>query len=68
MEIIPSLCVLFKIILGLFYFHIFFPNYACIALVSDFIFLLKVHWLCSQNNEVHSLALIDGYYNKVALA
>ena len=48
--------------------HFFSPNYACIALVSDFIFLLKVHWLCSQNNEVHSLALIDGYYNKVALA
>ena len=46
----------------------FFANYACITLVSDFIFLLKVHWLCSQNNEVHSLALIDDYYNKVALA
>lgn len=45
----------------------FSPNYACTTLVSDFIFLLKVHWLRSQNNEVHSLALIDGYYNKVAL-
>ena len=71
-----SLCVLFKIILRflwmkifIFCFNIsFFANYASITLVSDFIFLLKVHWLCSQNNEVHSLALIDDYYNKIALA
>ena len=51
-----------------FILSFFFANYACITLVSDFIFLLKVHWLCSQNNEVHSLALIDDYYNKIALA
>ena len=33
-----------------------------------FIFLFKVHWVCSQYNEMHSLALIDDYYDKVALA
>ena len=67
MEIIAAVCPVQNNIRTIL-FSIFSPNYACTTLVSDFIFLLKVHWLRSQNNEVHSLALIDGYYNKVALA
>ena len=74
MEIIPvcpvqnNITIPMDEIIYILVYLFFFANYACITLVSDFIFLLKVHLLCSQNNEVHSLALIDDYYNKVALA